>query len=148
MEKDGFILYKGMCGTLKRLTKTQKGNFLEAVLAYQLDDEIIEIKNETVQAIFDLFLNQFELDDAKYANRCRSNAKNGRQGGRPPAENRPPEENKAEKPDTPPAAVQPEPAAQPEDTAAARRYEQVEKHYLENWRQLHEREKSAAKNRP
>ena len=69
--KKGFILYKSLYEPIKALDKEQKGELMEAIFEYQLTGEIIEDLNPIVNMAFMFFKNQFDIDNAKYLEKCK-----------------------------------------------------------------------------
>lgn len=79
-EKDGFLIYKSFYNPISQLDDVQLGQLFRALFLFQLHG-IREVAPELKMA-FSFFVNQFEIDNQKYDEICRSrSATNG--GGRP-----------------------------------------------------------------
>lgn len=67
---------------LSLLSQEEKGNLLDAMFAYNLDDESPEMEG-MVKMAFAFMKNSFDSDKANYHKKCNANRDNGKKGGRP-----------------------------------------------------------------
>ena len=77
--KDSFLIYKSFYKPISRLSDKQLGRLFRAIFKYQLSEEISE--EEDIEMAFELYKNQFEIDELKYQGIVERNRNNGRKGG-------------------------------------------------------------------
>ncbi len=81
MKKESFIIYSSFYRPVEILSDEQLGRLFRAICLYQLGEQV-EVADDIVTA-YRFFVNQFELDNAKYAQRVEAKSRAGRCGGAP-----------------------------------------------------------------
>jgi len=77
MTKDGFIIYKSLYEPIRELTREQKGELLDLMFEYQLDNNFKrDVNDPLVKMAFKFFRNQFDIDNKKYVEKCAKNKEN------------------------------------------------------------------------
>ena len=79
---ESFILYTEYIDYTDKLTDSQCGVLMRAILAYQTDRELPEMDALTDMA-FTVIRNDMRRNSIKYEQRCKENRENGKKGGRP-----------------------------------------------------------------
>jgi hypothetical protein len=84
--RDGFILRPSYDYLLEALEDDQLGRLWRNIRQYQIEcsAENIAFQSSAERLAFLSVKEQVDKDSEKYANKCRANAENGKQGGRPP----------------------------------------------------------------
>lgn len=72
--RDGFIIYKSFYKPVSILTDEQLGRLFRAIFRWQIDGEVTADPDITVP--FGFFVNQFRIDNDKYAAICEKNRAN------------------------------------------------------------------------
>jgi hypothetical protein len=79
--RESFIIYTSFYRPISRLSDKQLGKLFRAIFQYNLGEELsIE---EDIEMAFGFFVNQFEIDEAKWQSKVVGNRENGRRGGNP-----------------------------------------------------------------
>jgi hypothetical protein len=80
--KNSFILYHEYSDYINKLTDEQTGKLLKAIFAYEQDGTVPQLDPIT-DMVFTVIRKQLDKNRAKYEEICRTNAENGKKGGRP-----------------------------------------------------------------
>lgn len=89
--KNSFVMYTRYKRQIDRLDVEQKALLLEAIMAYQTDEELPEMDAITGM-LFSVMQSDFDADRDKYEEKCLKRSEAGKAGGRPRKEE-PEEEN-------------------------------------------------------
>ena len=81
--KDGFILYCSHYPTINLLSKEEKGELLDIIFQYHIENVMPEINSKSVKIAFSFLQQQFDRDHEKYLKIVDRNRANGLNGGRP-----------------------------------------------------------------
>lgn len=81
MAKNSFVLYKSQCQILLNLSDLEIGVFFRNIINYQINGSIPQINGIHEKMIYDLFINQMEVDAVKYDATCQKKAESGKRGG-------------------------------------------------------------------
>lgn len=81
MAKDSFVIYSSFYKPISRLSDKQLGRLFRAIFKYNLG-EVVDVE-EDIEMAFGFFVNQFEIDEAKYQGKIMRDIENGRKGGNP-----------------------------------------------------------------
>lgn len=81
MGKDSFLLYKSFYQPVSGMSDKQLGRLFRAIFKHQLG-EVVTVEGD-IEMAFNFFVNQFNLDEAKYKGIVERNRENGRKGGAP-----------------------------------------------------------------
>lgn len=79
---DSFVLYADALSVLDVLTDEQSGRLFKAIRDYVRGEQVDDVET-AVKIAFIPIKNHLDRDRAKYAEKCRRNAENGKLGGRP-----------------------------------------------------------------
>ena len=93
MGKESFIIYKSFWKPVSRLNNEQLGRLFRALCMYQVG-EAPEVADD-IQIAYDFFINQFEIDEAKYNEIVEAKREGGRRGGSKRTGNEPDEDDSA-----------------------------------------------------
>lgn len=93
MGKESFIIYKSFWKPVSRLDNEQLGRLFRALCMYQVG-EAPEVDDD-IQIAYDFFINQFEIDEAKYNEIVEAKREGGRRGGSKRTGNEPDEDDSA-----------------------------------------------------
>lgn len=80
-QRDSFVLYKSFYGPIEGMTDDQLGRLFRAIFQWQIDGRADPAPD--IQVAFGFIVNQFQVDNGKYRDRCERNQANGKLGGRP-----------------------------------------------------------------
>lgn len=94
---ESFILYTSQYPAIKSLSKSAKGELLEALYQYALTGKIQSFSNPETEMAFNFIRIRIDENDAKYLSVCEKRRAAGRKGGRPRKGN-PKNQEKANKP--------------------------------------------------
>jgi len=81
MVKDSFVIYNSFYKPISKLSDKQLGRLFRAIFEYNLG-EVVNVE-EDIEMAFGFFVNQFEIDEAKYQSKIKRDVENGRKGGNP-----------------------------------------------------------------
>jgi hypothetical protein len=79
--RESFIIYSSFYRPISKLSDRQLGRLFRAIFQYNLG-EVVSVE-EDIEMAFGFFVNQFEIDEAKYQSKVVENRENGRKGGNP-----------------------------------------------------------------
>ncbi len=82
-QRDSFVLYKSFYGPIEGLTDEQLGRLFRAIFQWQINGRADPAPATDIQVAFGFIVNQFQVDNGKYRERCERNQANGKLGGRP-----------------------------------------------------------------
>jgi hypothetical protein len=80
---ESFILYTSQYPAIKSLSKSAKGELLEALYQYALTGKIMAFSNPETEMAFNFIRIRIDENDAKYLSVCEKRRAAGRKGGRP-----------------------------------------------------------------
>lgn len=81
MKKNSFVLYMAHWKPISELNDEQLGCLFRAIYTYQAGEEVdYESMDKSVKMAFGFFLNQFEIDEAKYREICSRRSNAGKMG--------------------------------------------------------------------
>ena len=81
--KDSFIFYTAYAEKFKRLSDLQFGQFVRALVSYQITGEEPEINDASVGMAFDVAKVEVDAANEKYIEICEQRREAGLRGGRP-----------------------------------------------------------------
>lgn len=80
--KNTLILYHEYLEHFEYLSDEELGQLLRAIIRYDMDGEVPSFDNRAVQMAFSFIKTNLDIDREKYAERCKTNRRNGSKGGR------------------------------------------------------------------
>lgn len=80
---DSFILYTSQYTAIKSLTKTAKGELLDALYRYAMNGEKPVFSSNAVEMAFNFICIRIDENNTKYQSICEKRKLAGRKGGRP-----------------------------------------------------------------
>ena len=69
-KRKSFMMYTSYIAQIKRLSREEKGELLEAIYDYQLEGEVSSQLSPLVDMVFSFMQEQFDLDREKYDEKC------------------------------------------------------------------------------
>lgn len=81
--KESFILYTSQYSAIEKLTKTAKGELLDALYRYAIDGKQPAFSSQTIEMAFNFIRIRIDENNAKYQSICEKRKAAGRKGGRP-----------------------------------------------------------------
>ena len=85
-DKKSYVMYKSWSYMILAISDNQAGKLFKAICNYQIGQQV-QIDDDLLGGMFEMFKASFELDDSKYRDRCEKNAISGSKGGKAKAEN-------------------------------------------------------------
>lgn len=85
-DKKSYVMYKSWSYMILAISDEQAGKLFKAICNYQIGQQV-QIDDDLLGGMFEMFKASFELDDSKYRDRCEKNAISGSKGGKAKAEN-------------------------------------------------------------
>lgn len=87
-EHNSFVLYKDSSIFIRKLSREQRGDLMEAIFNYTCDGKIPNFSGDgMVQMCFDIIKSYLDRDEKKYQEKCRKRAEAGQKGGLAKASN-------------------------------------------------------------
>lgn len=81
-EHNSFVLYKDSRIFIRKLSREQRGDLMEAIFNYTCDGKIPKFSGDgMVQMCFDIIKSYLDRDEKKYQEKCRKRAEAGQKGG-------------------------------------------------------------------
>ena len=81
--KESFILYTSQYSAIEKLSKTAKGELLDALYRYAMDGKQPAFSSQTTEMAFNFIRIRIDENNAKYQSICEKRKAAGRKGGRP-----------------------------------------------------------------
>ena len=81
--KESFILYTSQYSAIEKLSKTAKGELLDALYRYAMDGKQPAFSTQTTEMAFNFIRIRIDENNAKYQSICEKRKAAGRKGGRP-----------------------------------------------------------------
>ena len=81
--KESFILYTSQYSAIEKLSKTAKGELLDALYRYAMDGKQPAFSSQTTEMAFNFIRIRIDENNAKYLSICEKRKAAGRKGGRP-----------------------------------------------------------------
>ena len=85
-DKNSFVLFYSMYPAVKNLPDNELGMLFRAIMAYEIDGELIDLPPMAKMAFF-FVQDQLNRMNDKYLKKRKANAENGKMGGRPKKNN-------------------------------------------------------------